>query len=69
MATQPPPDSLWGYLFGGMGGTIVYILTLLRDKVSKDQFKEFKEGNTAQHKSHSKKLDTIIQNQNTPRKK
>ncbi len=68
MAPHPPqPETLWGWLFGGMGGTIAYILMLLKDKVGKDQFREFKEGNTAQHKSHSKKLDTIIANM--PRKK
>jgi hypothetical protein len=63
MASQPPqPEtvSLWGWLFAGMGGAITYILTILRDKIGREQFKEFKESNTLQHLSHSKKLDCII---------
>lgn len=67
-------DNTGNWLFAIMSGIIVYIMNLLKGKVSKEQFKEFKEANAIQHKTmvdtqhdHGEKLDTIIANM--PRKK
>lgn len=67
---------LWNWIVLGLGGVITYLATQLRGKASKDQvddlaedldkkvgkdqFKEFKDGNTALHKANGAKLDTII---------
>jgi len=73
--------ALWNWLFAGMGGIILYLANQVRGKASsrhvesieedldkkvgKDQFIEFKEGNTALHKANGAKLDTVISQLNS----
>jgi len=67
---------LWNWVVLGMGAAIGFLGNQLRSKasrrqvdaleedldqkVSKDQFTEFKDGNTALHKANGAKLDTVI---------